>query len=293
MINLTFFLTPIIIIVAVIAVEAWLRHKKYKLAGTMPDRQYIAVRICSGVGGFAAIWVLYFLLIGLLRFFLGGLALASLYSLSELMRPSPASVGHVVISGTATVGGLLFAFFDRRLERAQYPPWLKYPLISALGVMGGCFALPFACGLVTVGLPLSERAIYNNFPQLYTRPLEPSVAAHLCDTLPLAAADRRCQGQAVYTLDFFPQMAKHYSEKDTPREQVDKEIGAYLVGCGAWYATTSDGIFQECSYRFPNDRANVSITYRQEYPPGYDPVDSTRLPQGNSGGEVWAVTLGP
>jgi len=227
------------------------------------------------------------------QIFLGGLALASLYSLSQLMRSSPTSVGHAVISGTATVGGLFFAFFDRRFERAKYPLWLKYPLISALGVMGGCFALLLACGVVTVGLPLSEKAIYNSFPQIYTRPLEPSVAAHLCDTLQLAAADRRCQGQAVYTLDFFPDMAKHFSEKDTPREKVDKEIGAYLVGCRAWHATVSDGIFQGCSYHFPNDRAHVSITYRQEYPQGYDPLDSPGLPQGNSGGEVWAVTLDP
>ncbi len=289
MINLAFFLTPIIIIVAVIVIEFWLRRKKQKTAGTTGDKTYIAVRLCSGVGGFAAIWILYFLLIGLLKFFLGGFASASLYNLSQLLRPSPASVGAVVISGIATVGGLFFAFFDRRFERAKHPPWLKYPLISALGVVGGCFALLLACGVFAVGLPLLEKAAYDNFPQLYTRPLEPSVAARLCDTLQLVPDDRRCQNQAVYTLDFFPDIARHYLKKDTPREQVDKDIGAYLAGCGEWSVTTSDGAFQTCCYRFPNDRVCLSVTYQQ----GYDPVSSPGLPQGNSGGQVWWVDLAP
>lgn len=287
MANRTFFLVPIIIIAVVILIESWLMHKKS--AGTTEDRKYIAVRICSGVGGFASIWILYLLFIGFLEFFLGSFAQAYSSQIKWQFNSPLGSVERAVISGTATVGGLLFAFFDRRFERAKYPPWIRYPLISALGVMGGCFALPLACGVVAFGLPLFKEAIYDNFPQIYTRPLEVSVAAHLCGILQLAATDRRCQSQAVYTLDFFPDIARHYSKQDTPREQVDKEMGAYLAGCNAWRATTSDGVFQQCHYRFPNDRAHVSITYRQ----GYDPVDSTRLPQGNWGGEVWVVLLDP
>jgi hypothetical protein len=80
MINLVFFLTPIIIIVAVIVIEFWLRRKKQKTVGTTADKTYIAVRLCSGVGGFAAIWISYSLLIGLLKFFLGGFASAGLYN---------------------------------------------------------------------------------------------------------------------------------------------------------------------------------------------------------------------
>jgi hypothetical protein len=284
MANLIFFLVPIIIIVVVIVIESWLVHKKS--AGTTEDKKYIAVRICSGVGGFASIWVLYFLFVGAL-IFLGGFDKLYLSQIKWRFNSPVGSVERAVISGTATVGGLFFAFFDRRFERAKYPSWLKYPLISALGVMGGCFALPLACGVFAVGLPLFEEAIYDHFPKIYTRPLEPSVAAHLCDTLQLAPADRRCQGQAVYTPDFFPDMVRHYPKQDTPREQVDKEIGAYLVGCSEWVATISDGIFQECYYRFPDDGAYVLIRYRQEY----GLMDSTRLPQGNSGGEVWWVNL--
>jgi hypothetical protein len=285
MINLTFFLVPIIIIVIVMVIEFWLRRKRQKSAGTTQDKEYIAVRLCSGVGGFAAIWVLYFLLVGLLEFFLGSFASRTVSELKKLFLSPIGIIQQPVVSGTATVGGLCFAFFDRRFERAKLPPWLKYPLISALGVMGGCFALLLHCGVVRVGLPLSERAIYSNFPQIYTYPLEASVVAHLCDTLQLAPADQRCQSQAVYTLDFFPDIARRYSKKDMPREQVDQEIGAYLVGCSEWVATTSDGAFQTCCYRFLNDRACVSITYQQ----GYDPIYSPRLPQGNSGGQVWGV----
>jgi hypothetical protein len=281
MINLTFFLAPIVVIVVVIVIESWLMRHKQKSAGTPPNKKYIAVRICSGIGGFASIWLLFFL------FFWALYPLSLYYSeqLKALFTSPIERTEWAVFGGIATMGGLLLAFFDRRIERGHSPFWFKYPKISVLGVFGGLLALPLACGVAAFGLPRLEATIYRHLPGVYSRPLESAVAAHLCAVLQLEAGDKRCQGEAVYTLDFFPEMKRH-----APRELMEEKLGVYRVGCDQWVATLSDGISRRCYYRFPNDRVYVLIIYRGSYPDSFD-FDDPTLPQEISDGDIWGAYL--
>jgi len=152
-----------------------------------------------------------------------------------------------------------------------------------------CPFYPLACGLA--GLPLVEEALYVGRPGLYTQPLEPAVVNHLCQTLQLEPTDHRCQTEPVYTNDFLTDLRDHYFKTRSSRAQVDQEIGAFRVICSSWGVTISDGAFQECYYRFSNDRSYLRITYRQEGP--WDPLDTetVRVPPDNSAGDVYRMAL--
>ncbi len=89
------------------------------------------------------------------------------------------------------------------------------------------------------------------FPQNYTNPLKPSVATHLCKILELPERDVRCQGDEVYSFDFL--MDLKYKFAPVPRDEIDNEIGAYLVECNDWILTASDGVNQGCTYDFSGD----------------------------------------
>jgi len=282
---LSFYLAPIVVIGVVILIEVWLR-------GRAESKQYIAVRIASGLGGYASIWLLYLLVTGLL-YLLGTETFGSVYSSQVRWRFSTpmGQVERAVLGGVATMGGLLLTFFKRRIEHREDRPWLKYLLIWRLGVFGGCLILPLACGLAGAGLPLLEGALYAGQPGLYTRSLEAGVVTHLCQTLQLEPTDHRCQTGPVYTRDFLADLRDHYYITRSPRTEVDSEIGAFHVTCSAWGVTISDGAFQDCYYRFANDRSYLRITYRREWPEPFSGAEIGGVPPDNSGGEVYGMDL--
>jgi hypothetical protein len=141
-------------------------------------------------------------------------------------------------------------------QRYNGPPgWLKYGcliLITALiwdcvlwSSVGGTIA---AVSLYSMG----KNYVRHRFPVRYTTPLNPHVAEHLCGVLSLDAMDERCQGGDVYAVEFFQDIQRHYGF-GTPREEVDRELGVYLIGCEEWENSSDAGWLRRCHYDMRGD----------------------------------------
>jgi hypothetical protein len=171
-----------------------------------------------------------------------------------------------ILAGSVT-GGIIVALLTYR-ALARSKSWKRLPLTvtSGLAVMSLGFLVACVCGVAF--FDLSRRVTYelrSRFPALYTNPLDSSVAAQLCNVLKLNPQDSRCQDSDVYIVEFLPDIEAHF-EKRSPREQVDLEIGEYLIGCDEWFSTVSDGLFQHCHYDFHGDGVYVlEISYYHPY----------------------------
>ena len=104
------------------------------------------------------------------------------------------------------------------------------------------------------------------FPQRQTTPLQSTVILHLCEILNLPENDIRCQANEAYAFEFLFDLKKKYQFMS--RDEIDGEIGEYLVDCGDWILSASDGIFQSCTYDFNGDGIfTLSIGYRKNTMP--------------------------
>ena len=161
---------------------------------------------------------------------------------------------------------------DTGKDKRKLPRWAKCGcLLFSAGAILLCIAIISIPTLYT-GYHYAVR----HFPERFTEPLEPAIAAELCKTLQLSEQDSRCQGKDIYALEFFPDFRNRYP-RWTPRQQVDDEIGAYLARCDEWMVTASDGAHQYCSYDFKGDGVfTLDIDFSKSY------SDSEE-----SGGVVW------
>ena len=121
-------------------------------------------------------------------------------------------------------------------------------------------------------------------PQLFIDALPSEVIVDLCNTLELGDSDERCRGGDTLSVAFVPDFIARY-ESGATREQIDREIGTYLVECSEWVETPSDGIFQSCRYDFNGDGAyTILVVYRDVYQPDFT------IREGHSGGHIYRVT---
>lgn len=132
-------------------------------------------------------------------------------------------------------------------------------------IIGCSFAIMMFCLLIG-SIPAYNwgyHFILRQFPEKFTKPLEPQLVTELCQTLELSGSDTRCQRRIAYAFEFFPDFLGRY-KRFTPRNQVDEEIGRYLSNCDNWVVTASDGTFQQCVYDFRGDGVfTLDINYRK------------------------------
>lgn len=150
----------------------------------------------------------------------------------------------------------------------------KWLLITAmvLGVAGACvFPLLFE--------QLSHLYDYwkRSNPANVEQPLTKTTREYLCDMLKLDTDDSRCSSPS-FGYEFFPEVRNRYS-RHVLYETVDLELGSYLMSCGAWKETESDGTFRTCYYDLTGDGVfPVEILFRHRY---VEPTEDL--------GETWRV----
>ena len=96
--------------------------------------------------------------------------------------------------------------------------------------------------------------VLTSVPKIFTTPLEPSVVSDVCNILELTENDPRRQTKLMYAYEFFPDFHKRYAN-DISQQQIDNEIGKYLVNCTDWEVDKFDGVTEQfCIYDFRGDR---------------------------------------
>ena len=133
--------------------------------------------------------------------------------------------------------------------------WLKCSCLVFIVLLVWDCVLWSCVGGAIAAIPayfIAKSYSHNHFPARYTTPLEPYVAEHLCSILSLDVMDDRCQSGEVYAIEFFRDIQRHY-RRGVPREEVDGELGVYLVDCGEWESSSDAGWLRRCYYDFKGD----------------------------------------
>jgi hypothetical protein len=135
----------------------------------------------------------------------------------------------------------------KKLGGFNYRGW-RFWLIMTISVCFLCNCSPYLFMYYTV-----HDFVLTTAPQLFTSPLEPPVVSDICRILDLDEKDPRCQAKATYTYEFFPDFHKRY-QVGTSQQQIDQDIGNYLIGCTEWTTAKFDGeTDQFCFYDFRGD----------------------------------------